>query len=118
MFISIDYSISLSHFVFEKLNSQPIFAVGVFFTKFNILILFPGSFTIIIMIIRAEEALIIRSILFIFLISFLIEAHQVPSFPGQQDPLQGHHQAEQLQQHAGQNPEQAKFGGEQVKDEG
>uniref|UniRef100_A0A914HK89 EF-hand domain-containing protein n=1 Tax=Globodera rostochiensis TaxID=31243 RepID=A0A914HK89_GLORO len=56
----------------------------------------------------------------------MANSHQVPSFPGQQEPLQGHHQqqAHQQQQQANvasgqqQQQQQAQFGGEQVKDEG
>ncbi|KAL3083004.1 hypothetical protein niasHS_010806 [Heterodera schachtii] len=62
--------------------------------------------------------------LFVFLFSknYLANSHQLPSFPGQQEPLQGHHQqhAQQQQVNAGAEHQQqhAQFGGEQVKDEG
>nr|AVA09708.1 putative effector protein [Heterodera avenae] len=65
--------------------------------------------------------------LFSFLLyqNHLTNSHQLPSFPGKQEPLQGHHQqqAQQQQQQQQENvgaehQQQAQFGGEQVKDEG
>jgi hypothetical protein len=41
-----------------------------------------------------------------------LSAHQNPSFPGQQEPLQGHHADQQPHQ------QQQQFGGEAIKDEG
>lgn len=68
---------------------------------------------------KNKSTIILLAIL-IILNSLLSDAHQVPSFPGQQDQLQGHHQ-QQAQQHQQQQTGgqgQAQFGGEQVKDEG